>query len=150
MAVKLYVIVISFLALAYCAFADTSDCKCNCDPDTTPVKRSSFPPDFVFGATEAAGNVDGKGPNIWDTFTHIYPEKISDGSNGDAAFDGYGVEPCATMFHWYVPQALEDLYGGFLSPRTVNCHCAIFGFLMTFDAFNLGYLHLGFGQLSFD
>lgn len=27
-----------------------------------------------------------------------------------------GVEPYVTLFHWDVPQALEDEYGGFLSP----------------------------------
>ncbi|KAJ4849432.1 hypothetical protein Tsubulata_007282 [Turnera subulata] len=28
-----------------------------------------------------------------------------------------GVEPIVTLFHWDVPQGLEDEYGGFLSPR---------------------------------
>jgi len=30
-----------------------------------------------------------------------------------------GVEPYVTIFHWDVPQALEDEYGGFLSPHIV-------------------------------
>ncbi|CAI9762217.1 unnamed protein product [Fraxinus pennsylvanica] len=30
-----------------------------------------------------------------------------------------GIEPCATIFHWDVPQCLEDEYGGFLSSRIV-------------------------------
>ncbi|XP_073156417.1 beta-glucosidase 12-like [Henckelia pumila] len=31
-----------------------------------------------------------------------------------------GVEPFVTLFHWDLPQTLEDQYGGFLSPQIVN------------------------------
>ncbi|KAL6516256.1 Beta-glucosidase 12 [Orobanche gracilis] len=31
-----------------------------------------------------------------------------------------GVEPYVTIFHWDLPQALEDEYGGFLSPQIVK------------------------------
>ncbi|KAI4324288.1 hypothetical protein L6164_023839 [Bauhinia variegata] len=31
-----------------------------------------------------------------------------------------GLKPFVTIFHWDLPQALEDEYGGFLSPRIVN------------------------------
>ncbi|XP_031274801.1 beta-glucosidase 17-like [Pistacia vera] len=31
-----------------------------------------------------------------------------------------GIEPFVTLFHWDVPQALEDEYGGFLSSEIVN------------------------------
>lgn len=143
--------------------------------------RSSFPPDFIFGAATAAYQVEGaafeggRGPSIWDTYTHKFPEKIADRSNGDVANDFYhrykedvklmqnigldtfrmsiswsrilpngtlsgginkegiafynnvfnallakGVTPFVTLFHWDLPQALEDEYGGFLSPRIVD------------------------------
>ncbi|XP_027167855.1 beta-glucosidase 12-like [Coffea eugenioides] len=143
--------------------------------------RSSFPTGFLFGASssayqiEGAWNLDGKGPSIWDTFTHKFPEKIKDHNNGDVATDSYhlykedvrvlkemsmdsyrfsiswsrilprgrlsggvnekgiqyynnlidyllmnGILPTATLFHWDLPQALEDEYSGFLSPLIVN------------------------------
>ncbi|KAB2594667.1 vicianin hydrolase-like [Pyrus ussuriensis x Pyrus communis] len=146
-----------------------------------PFNRTSFPPGFIFGAglaayqSEGAALVHGKGPSIWDTFTREHPEKISDGSNGNAANDFYnhykediklikkigldsfrfsfswsrilpkgtikggvnqegvnfynnlidellsnGIVPFVTLFHWDTPQALEDEYGGFLSPKIVN------------------------------
>ncbi|KAJ3708168.1 hypothetical protein LUZ61_011873 [Rhynchospora tenuis] len=31
-----------------------------------------------------------------------------------------GIQPFVTLFHWDLPQALEDLYGGFLSSRIVE------------------------------
>lgn len=30
-----------------------------------------------------------------------------------------GIKPFVTIFHWDLPQALEDAYGGFLSPEIV-------------------------------
>ncbi|KAK8952612.1 Beta-glucosidase 12 [Platanthera guangdongensis] len=91
----------------------------------------------------------GRGECIWNTFCRKYPEKIEDRSNGDIAADSYHrykddvdliadigmdayrfsiswprilprIEPFATLFHWDVPQALEDEYGGFLDKRIVE------------------------------
>ncbi|KAJ7982299.1 Beta-glucosidase [Quillaja saponaria] len=145
------------------------------------LNRSSFPPGFIFGSSSSAYQYEGaafrggKGPSIWDNYTHTYPEKIADGSNGDVAVDEYDLqkkdiaimknmnldayrfsiawtrilprgnlrgginrdgiehynnlineliandqEPFVTLFHWDVPQALEDKYGGFLSPKIVD------------------------------
>ncbi|KAJ1421940.1 Glycosyl hydrolases family 1, N-terminal conserved site [Sesbania bispinosa] len=98
---------------------------------------------------EGATNEGGKGPSTWDIYTHKHPEQISDRSNGDVAVDQYhrykedvqimkymntdayrfsiswprilpSLQPFVTLFHWDLPQALQDEYGGFLSPKIVN------------------------------
>ncbi|KAL5983314.1 hypothetical protein ACLOJK_017398 [Asimina triloba] len=202
-----------------------------------PINRSYFPPGFLFGTSssayqvgrfvsfpdvsrslsvEGAAEEDGRGPSIWDVFTHSQPSNtppslslsidlelwwwIEGGSGGDVAVDSYhryktdfkklqedvkimkelgfeayrfsiswtrilpygslrggvnrkginyynnlinelisrellvtttrerkktalglrgGVQPFVTLFHWDFPQALEDEYGGFLSPKAV-------------------------------
>ena len=125
-----------------------------------------FPPDFAWGTAtasyqiEGAVNEDGRGPSIWDTFSHT-PGKVDDGDTGDVACDHYhrwaddveliagyglnayrfsvawprvqptgrgapnhkgldfyrrlvdrlrqrGVRPAATLYHWDLPQALQD------------------------------------------
>ncbi|XP_050128999.1 beta-glucosidase 24-like, partial [Malus sylvestris] len=72
--------------------------------------RSSFSSDFIFGSAgaayqfEGAAKEGGRGPCVWDTFTHKYP----------------GIKPFVTLFHWDFPQALEDEYLGFLSPNSVS------------------------------
>lgn len=138
---------------------------------------SNFPSDFRWGAAtasyqiEGAVNEDGRGPSIWDTFTHT-PGTIADATVGDVADDHYhryaediqiladlgmnsyrfsiawpriqstgtgpvnekglafyrriaetcvenGVTPYATLYHWDLPQALEDA-GGWLNRDTAE------------------------------
>ncbi|XP_020249966.1 cyanogenic beta-glucosidase-like isoform X2 [Asparagus officinalis] len=49
-----------------------------------------------------------------------------------------GVEPYATIFHWDVPQALEDRYGGFLSSKILVKHWIVVNEPWTFA--RLGYV----------
>ncbi|KAF3331122.1 beta-glucosidase 12-like protein [Carex littledalei] len=154
----------------FAAFLENGSCS--------DFNRSSFPAGFVFGTASAAYQYEGgakeggRGPSIWDTFSHVHPERILDGSNGDVAIDFYhrykediqrlkklgvdafrfsiawprilpkgclsgginqeginfynslinevianGMQPFVTIFHWDLPQALEDEYKGFLSER---------------------------------
>ena len=54
----------------------------------------TFPAGFVWGAAtasyqiEGAATEDGRGPSIWDTYSHT-PGKILDGTTGDVATDHY-------------------------------------------------------------
>ncbi|GAB2300202.1 hypothetical protein Dimus_034241 [Dionaea muscipula] len=176
MAMRVGAVVYSCMLLL--ALSSFSYCRVNGDES---LSLSKFPKDFIFGAGsaayqyEGAWNVDGRGPSIWDTFTHQQPAKIADHSTGDVADDFYhrykedvkllkkigfpyfrfsiswprvlprgeisggvnskgikfyndlinellanGITPFVTIFHWDVPQALEDKYGGLLSPNIVK------------------------------
>jgi beta-glucosidase len=129
----------------------------------------SFPEGFLWGVAsaayqiEGAVNEDGRGPSIWDTFSH-QPGKTRNGETGDVAADHYhrwqedlrimkdlgvkvyrfsiawprilptgsgqvnkpgldfydrlvdtlldaGIEPFPTLYHWDLPQALQDRGG---------------------------------------
>ncbi|MGX5655730.1 GH1 family beta-glucosidase [Geodermatophilus nigrescens] len=129
----------------------------------------TFPPGFVFGAATAAYQIegavteDGRGPSIWDTYSHT-PGRTFQGHTGDVAVDHYhrypadvalmeelglsayrfsvswprvlpegggrveqrgldfyrrlvdellgaGVDPWLTLYHWDLPQALQDRGG---------------------------------------
>lgn len=133
------------------------------------LSAADFPEDFRFGAATSAYQVegavgeDGRGPSIWDTFSHI-PGKIRGADTGDVACDHYHrfrtdaalmrelgirhyrfsiawpriipdgvgrieprglafydrlvdtlleheIRPFPTLFHWDLPQALEDRGG---------------------------------------
>lgn len=137
--------------------------------------KRAFPEGFVWGTAtasyqvEGAASQDGRGPSVWDTFSHT-PGKIKLGHTGDIACDQYnrypedialmkklgleahrfsiswsrvlprgrgeinrkgldyyrrfieglldsGITPWATMFHWDLPQALQDDFGGWESPE---------------------------------
>ncbi|KAJ9174425.1 hypothetical protein P3X46_013069 [Hevea brasiliensis] len=81
---------IGLLALAASAMMAHSD-----DEIPANFSRSYFPKDFIFGTAtsayqiEGAANKFGRGPSVWDTFTHQYPERIRDHKNGDVAVDFY-------------------------------------------------------------
>ncbi|HEY0260859.1 MAG TPA: GH1 family beta-glucosidase [Lacisediminihabitans sp.] len=144
----------------------------------TPDFRDSglrFPDTFIFGAATAAYQIEGavheagRGPSIWDTFSHS-PGNVLGGDTGDVADDHFhrleedldliaslgldayrfsiawpriqpsgrgpaneaglefygrlvdglvarGIKPIATLYHWDLPQALED-EGGWRNRRT--------------------------------
>nr|AJE75662.1 putative glycosyl hydrolase [Chrysomela lapponica] len=144
----------------------------------TPYTYRKFPDGFLFGAAtaayqvEGAWNTDGKGPSIWDRFTHEKPDRVHNNENGDVACDSYhkykedirlaakmgmhhyrfsvswprilptgyenivnhkgiayyqslveeclrhGIMPVATIYHWDMPVAIQDL-GGFMNPDVV-------------------------------
>ncbi|KAM3288041.1 beta-glucosidase 12-like [Capsicum chacoense] len=84
-----YIVVILHL------FAHTNAAAVPAKRFVAPFNRTSFPSDFIFGAASAAYQIEGgarlggRGPSIWDTFTHKHPEKIFDRSTGDVAVDFY-------------------------------------------------------------
>jgi beta-glucosidase len=141
------------------------------------VNKENFPNNFVWGTAtsayqiEGAAAEDGRGPSIWDTFSHT-PGKTINGDHGDVACNHYhryaddldlvakmglnayrfsiawprvqplgegawnekglafydrlvdgmlerGIAPHATLYHWDLPQALQDK-GGWLSRDTAH------------------------------
>src|SRR3978361_116046 len=61
-------------------------------PETTTAEL--LPPGFELGVAmasyqiEGAAHEDGRGPSIWDTFSHT-PGKVARGDTGDVACDHY-------------------------------------------------------------
>lgn len=135
----------------------------------TELDLRAFPPGFVWGTATAAYQIEGavgeggRGPSIWDTFSHT-PGRVLGGDTGDVADDHYhrwredldllselgvgayrfslawpriqpdgrgapnqagldhyarlidallerGIAPVVTLYHWDLPQALEDAGG---------------------------------------
>jgi beta-glucosidase len=138
---------------------------------------TAFPEGFLWGAATAAYQIegawdeDGKGPSVWDTFSHT-PGRVTNGDTGDVACDHYhrwrddlvlmrelgltayrfsvswprvlpegdgavngrgldlydrlvdglltaGIRPCVTLFHWDLPQSLQER-GGWGSRATID------------------------------
>ena len=58
------------------------------------MSSRTFPPEFVWGSAtaayqiEGAVNEDGRGPSIWDTYSHT-PGRVVNGDTGDVADDHY-------------------------------------------------------------
>ncbi|KAL0311826.1 UNVERIFIED_CONTAM: Raucaffricine-O-beta-D-glucosidase [Sesamum radiatum] len=123
---------------------DNSDITRNDFPPNFVFGSATAAYQFEGGAAQG-----GRGPSIWDTFALKTPGRIIDGSNGNVAtdlyarfeeditlmkkmgFDAYrfsiswsrilpGLEPYVTLFHFDLPQALEEEYGGFLSKKIVQ------------------------------
>jgi beta-glucosidase len=61
---------------------------------TVPTSARAFPKDFLWGCATAAYQIeggardDGRGPSVWDVFSHI-PGKTFHGDTGDVADDSY-------------------------------------------------------------
>ena len=144
---------------------------------TLSAAPNRFPNDFIWGTATAAYQVEGavheagRGPSVWDTFSHT-PDKTFQGQTGDVADDFYhrypqdielmqrlgtkgfrfsiawprifpqgtgtpnpkgidfykrlvdallaaNIEPFCTLFHWDLPQALQDK-GGWTSRATAQ------------------------------
>jgi beta-glucosidase len=143
---------------------------------SAPATGREFPQGFLWGSAtasyqvEGAVNEDGRGPSIWDTFSHT-PGKVVNDATGDVADDHYhrykedvqlmkalgvksyrfsiswsrvfpqgagapnpkgldfyqrlvdellanDIKPFATLYHWDLPQALQDNGGGWESRDT--------------------------------
>uniref|UniRef100_A0A0D9YGD5 4-hydroxy-7-methoxy-3-oxo-3,4-dihydro-2H-1,4-benzoxazin-2-yl glucosidebeta-D-glucosidase n=1 Tax=Oryza glumipatula TaxID=40148 RepID=A0A0D9YGD5_9ORYZ len=89
--------------------------------------RSDFPRDFAFGAAtsayqyEGAAAEDGRSPTIWDTWEGaVNQEGLKYYNNVIDELAKRGIQPHIMLCHLDLPQALEDEYDGWLSPRIVD------------------------------
>ncbi|KOM34516.1 hypothetical protein LR48_Vigan02g066600 [Vigna angularis] len=78
---------------------------------STSLNRSSFPENFIFGTASSAYQED----------IEIIKELNMDAYRFSIPWSRIlpSLEAFVTIFHWDLPQALEDEYDGFLSPDIV-------------------------------
>ncbi|KAK1266614.1 Beta-glucosidase 12 [Acorus gramineus] len=124
-------IIVSLPSLSWALKAESSD------EDDLSFNRTGFPAGFIFGAAGSAYQEDvailsEMGLDAYRfsiSWTRILPTgSLSGGVNKDGIkyynnlideLISHGKKPFVTLFHWDSPQALEDKYGGFLSPNIV-------------------------------
>jgi beta-glucosidase len=178
--------IVSRGALAASATTIGADAQPSDDVAVQAKAPRTFPEGFLWGTAtaayqiEGAVNEDGRGPSIWDTFTHTRG-KIRNDNNGDVADDHYhryrqdvqsmkalaapayrlsiawprifpqgigspnpqgldfytrlldelldnGIEPFPTLYHWDLPQALQDR-GGWESRDTAQAFADYAGYV---------------------
>ncbi|XP_009110511.1 myrosinase [Brassica rapa] len=175
-------LIVFLLAVVSCKANKEITCEENepftCN-NTDRLNSKGFPKDFIFGVSSAAYQIEGgrgRGLNIWDGFTHRYPEKGgSDLGNGDTTCESYtmwqkdidimdemnatgyrfsfawsriipkgkvsrgvnkggleyyhrlidgliakNITPFVTLYHWDLPQTLQDEYDGFLNRQVIE------------------------------
>jgi len=154
---------------------------------TAPATGREFPKGFLWGSATASYQVegavkeDGRGPSIWDTFSHT-PGKVVNNATGDVADDHFhrykedvqlmkalgvksyrfsvawprvfpqgagapnpkgldfynrmvdellanDIRPFATLYHWDLPQALQDHGGGWESRDTSKAFADYSGYV---------------------
>jgi beta-glucosidase len=185
----------SFAKLTGATIAGAAAAACGTAPSApAPAATSgsgqaprSFPADFLWGTATAAYQIegavkeDGRGPSIWDTFSHT-PGKVVGNATGDVADEHYhryredialmralgakiyrfsiawprvfpngsgspnprglafyerlvdelkanGIEPFATLYHWDLPQPLQDAGGGWESQDTARAFADYAGYV---------------------
>jgi len=159
----------------------------NASSQSPAPKRLAFPAGFKWGCATASYQIegavaeDGRGPSVWDKFSHT-PGKTHNGDTGDVADDSYhrykedvqllknlgakvyrlsiswsrifpegtgkpnekgiayyekvvddlltnGIDPYVTLFHWDLPQALQDRVGGWQSSDTSKAFAQYAGYV---------------------